>query len=431
MLKRFRPGSTLVMALSFVALVSAGCAVFTRVGVSAGPVISNCQPRRTADGQIVDAHDGCLQKFGDRYYLYGTAYGTTDGFNKNNRYRCYSSADLVTWKLEGELLTNPPDGVYYRPYVVYNKATRKYVLWYNWYATLWEGQYGVATSDTPQGPFVIQNGNVKVAHAKPGDLNLLVDDDGSAYIIYTTIADKHSISIDKLTPDYLSSTLQNSGFLGSGSEAPAIFKRGKLYYALFDKTCCFGPEGSGARVFTAEKPLGPYTERGNINRDDTGKPIIAAQQTYVAQLPTPRGTVYIWMGDRWGSRPDGVKGHDFQYWSYPLEFNADGSIQPLRWDCRIGDKNFVPPKAGAARPAIVITKATYGDAASGRQKDVTEAVRRKVAAGAECFQVASLVEDGDPAFGVVKKLVVEYRLDGRPATASATDPEHLDLLLGK
>jgi len=76
--------------------------------------ISNRLPRRDTDGKIVDAHDGCLQKFGDRYYLYGTAYGTTDGFNKNNRYRCYSSADLVTWKYEGELLEDPPDGVYYR-----------------------------------------------------------------------------------------------------------------------------------------------------------------------------------------------------------------------------------------------------------------------------------------------------------------------------
>jgi hypothetical protein len=215
--------------------------------------ISNWRPRVDSGGKILDAHDGCLQKFGDRYYLYGTAYGTTDGFNKNNRYRCYSSADLVTWKFEGELLEDPPDGVYYRPYVVFNKSTGKYVLWYNWYATLWNGQYGVATSDTPQGPFVIQNDNVKVANGKPGDLNLLVDDDGSAYLIYTSIADKHSISIEKPASDYLSSTLQNRGFLASGCEAPALFKRQKRYYALFDKCCCFCSEGSGAQVWVAEK----------------------------------------------------------------------------------------------------------------------------------------------------------------------------------
>jgi hypothetical protein len=38
------------------------------------------------------------------------------------------------------------------------------------------------------------------------------------------------------------------------------------------------------------------------------------------------------MGDRWGSRPDGIKGHDFQYWSRPLEFEADGMIKQLTWD---------------------------------------------------------------------------------------------------
>jgi hypothetical protein len=45
------------------------------------PVISNRKPRLDTEGKIVDAHDGCLQKFGDRYYLYGTAYGTTTPFS--------------------------------------------------------------------------------------------------------------------------------------------------------------------------------------------------------------------------------------------------------------------------------------------------------------------------------------------------------------
>jgi len=130
----------------------------------------------------------------------------------------------------------------------------------------------------------------------------------------------------------------------TNSATPAMFKRNGLYYVLFDTTTCFGPGGSGAQVYTATKPLGPYTFRGNINRDEKGVPIIAAQQTYVAQLPTSRGPVWIWMGDRWGSRPDGVKGHDFQYWSRPLVFNEDGTIQKLKWADGIGDKNFILPK---------------------------------------------------------------------------------------
>ena len=286
--------------------------------VAAGEVsISNVQPRLDVEGKIIDAHDGCLLKFGDRYYLYGTAYGKTDGFAKTNRYRCYSSPDLVSWKLEGDLLPRQPAGVYYRPYVIHNARTGKYVLWYNWYQKFWDGQYGVATSDRPQGPFAIVRQNVPVSRPGPGDLSLLVDDDGAAYLIYSAIAQEHAISIEKLSEDYLGSTKRNSGVLARDCEAPALVKRGKTYYALFDYCCCACPQGSGVRVYTAAKPLGPYTlQKGNVNRNVKGKTIVRAQQTFVAWIPTADGLMYLWMGDRWGSHPDGgMMGHDFQYWA--------------------------------------------------------------------------------------------------------------------
>ena len=62
------------------------------------------------------------------------------------------------------------------------RETGHYVLWYNWYPTLWNGQYAVAVSDTPQGPFSIHAPNVAVKEPKPGDLGLFVDDDGSGYL---------------------------------------------------------------------------------------------------------------------------------------------------------------------------------------------------------------------------------------------------------
>ena len=49
--------------------------------------IRNAEPRRNVEGKIIDAHDGCLERFGDRFYLYGTAYGKTDGFGTANRFR--------------------------------------------------------------------------------------------------------------------------------------------------------------------------------------------------------------------------------------------------------------------------------------------------------------------------------------------------------
>ena len=296
-------------------------------------VINNTQLRRDVNGDIIDAHDGCLQFFEGRYYLYGTAYGKSAGYGINNRFRVYSSPDLVRWRFDGEILESPPDGVYYRPYVAYNPTTRKYVLWYNWYPQLWDGQVGAAVSDTPVGPFAIVNPKVQLSQAKdrPGDGSLFVDEDGTGYFMYSVIGQDHAIRIERLAPDFLGSTGEVSDMLGKGCEAPALFRRGKRYYALFDSTCCFCPAGSGARVLTASKPLGPYTQLRNINRDTNGKPIVAGQQTFVARIPTSEGVEYIWMADRWGSRPDGLKGHDFQYWSSPLQFAPDGNIAPIKW----------------------------------------------------------------------------------------------------
>ncbi|HNT35576.1 MAG TPA: hypothetical protein PKH07_11315, partial [bacterium] len=165
--------------------------VTSPVSQSAEITVQNTLPRTDVDGRIIDAHDGCLEYFDGRFYLYGTRYGETDGFTTANRYVCYSSDDLSHWTFHGEILQDPPEGVYYRPYVKYNPKTRKYVLWYNWYPRLWEGHYGVATSDSPRGLFVIENSDVSVTRPRPGDHGLMVDDDGKGYIIYTSIAEGH------------------------------------------------------------------------------------------------------------------------------------------------------------------------------------------------------------------------------------------------
>jgi hypothetical protein len=448
--------------------------------------ISNSIPRLDEEGQIVDAHDGRVIQFGDRYYWYGTAYANTNGFVPSNHYRCYSSDDLTNWTYEGRLLPDQPEGVYYRPHVIYNEPTQKYVLWYNWYPQLWDGQFGVAVSDTPEGPFEIVHDNVPMANSEYGlgDFGLYVDDDGTGYISYNTIRD-HMVSIEQLNDDFLSSTMENGGVIAKHVEAGSQFKRNGKYYLLTDYTCCFCNYGSGARVYMSDDPLSGYQLTGNINRypgrvadeltdgqkvgthyatlekkkngfhsidislpetteitklevhlftgnrpancgdvanprvhpkfltpsfkiekwaagewvaatsevpdvarsalsekltisfraeagriritpDSTSTPfeavyvnevvltndqdqpiniqeayvtgqdiqrppIVPAQQTYVMELQTSEGTEFIWMGDLWGSASDNRKGHDYQYWSAPLEFNSDGTIQRMNW----------------------------------------------------------------------------------------------------
>ena len=296
--------------------------------------VNNRDPRLDENGNIIDVHDGALEFFEGRFYWYGTAYGETDGFSTDNRFHVYSSLDLSRWTHHGNILPERPKGVYYRPYVKHCPATGLYVLWCNWYPTLWNGQYAVATSERPEGPFKMVYEHVSVRYEKPGDFGLFVDDNGAGYLIYTSIAKKHAISIERLDSDFCTSTHEGSPFLSDGSEACSLFRRGETYYALFDACCCFCPRGSGAKVFTADTPFGPYAFRGNINRHNTlcgNVPIINAQQAHVARFPAVEGDIYMWIGDRWGSRLDGVKGHDFQFWSEPLHFREDGTIEPLRW----------------------------------------------------------------------------------------------------
>ncbi|MFN4144890.1 MAG: family 43 glycosylhydrolase [Runella sp.] len=441
--------------------------------------IDNQAPRLDTRGKPVDAHDGRVIRFGTKFYWYGTRYGNTNGFTTANEYVCYSSDDLQRWKLEGSLLPQKPEGVYYRPHVVFNALTKKYVLWYNWYPKLWNGQFGVAESDSPTGPFQILNDNVPVKHSSlgVGDLGVFVDDDQQAYLSYNTIQG-HRVSVERLDPAYTASTLQGSEFIDQHCEAGSMFKHRNTYYLLTDYTCCFCTQGSGAKVFTASTPLGPYTYRQNINRHPgdfapvltdgithdnffealdpkqqhglhiewqqpsevseiriyqftgnragqcgevsnprthqpivqhqfeiscwengawkplktktkveqmaqqkkyrltfdkvhtqrlqvkplyadslqvlfleevevtnakgklrvfktdkrgVGKPIIPAQQTFVMSLQTPSGVQYLWQGDLWGSASDNIKGHDYQFWSKPLQFEPNGLIKPIEW----------------------------------------------------------------------------------------------------
>lgn len=297
--------------------------------------IDNREIRRDVHGRVVDAHDGSLEYFEGRFWWYGTAYGAHDGFTPDNDFVVYSSPDLSTWTRHGSILPDRPQGMFYRPYVVRRPLTGDYVLWFNWMERFWESRYGVAVSPGPAGPFEIVTESARIGHAQPGDLNLFVDDDGAGYLIYTSIAEKHGMSVERLAPDLLSSTLESSGVISRGDEAPALFRRDGVYYALFDSTCCFCPNGSGVKVYTAPAPLGLWTLQGNVNRRPADhpcgpEPVINAQQAHVARVPTVDGPAFLWTGDRWGSRNDGVKGHDQQYWGL-LEFTADGAVAPMRW----------------------------------------------------------------------------------------------------
>jgi len=308
--------------------------------------IHNNAPRRDTQGQILDAHAGGLVRFGDRYYLYGDNYRNTDGINDaQNYFVCYSSTNLTDWQFEGEIIPKEKlpgwkEKTYrYRPHVIYNAKTRKYVLFYNWRPvpqSFAQGNYVVAVADKPTGPFTVVERDFQTSHhpTEVGDFNLFVDDDGTAYLAYkianTAPAAKGCNFIEKLSDNYLESSGVCSEVVGQG-EAIAMFKHGGRYYIVYGKDCCYCPQGSNIYVKKADQPLGPYRE--NAPFDIRADNLINAQSTHVAELETAEGKAYIYMGDRWRSAPGCAyfKGHDYQYWSEPLQFDAHGNIHPLVW----------------------------------------------------------------------------------------------------
>ena len=244
------------------------------------------------------------------------------------------------------------------PNVGYNRRTNQYVMVY------WSSKYGfqnsavaLAVSSTPFGPFVnvpplvMQGG--KVISSTTG---LFIDDDNTAYVRYNTRDAPLRHVIEKLSPDWMTSTGQFSIIVEKQDypwfEGGGVFKRKGIYYTMLGVDCCFCQWGADARTFTATDVLGNWTYLAQLNYCADGKAppdhidgmsinpcslsdpygtnfTVAAQQFNVATLPiSPEETLYMYYGERFRSSQDGIKGHDFQAW-IPIEFMENDTPKPM------------------------------------------------------------------------------------------------------
>lgn len=186
--------------------------------------IDNTAPRRDVTGALMDVHDGTIVQWkeGELFYWYGIGYKDCEfewipfppqyckgvwqpfggcGFRTDHSLSVYSSPDLVSWTYEGNglPLENRPEGIYFRPKVIFDNKTAEYVLWVNYLrksGSTWASNtpltsymsnisYIVARSSTVTGPFTVvdtvwQNTQI----AQPGDNGLIVGREGAAYLVY-------------------------------------------------------------------------------------------------------------------------------------------------------------------------------------------------------------------------------------------------------
>ncbi|CAF1631585.1 unnamed protein product, partial [Rotaria magnacalcarata] len=217
-------------------------------------------------GNFVNAHDGCLVKFDNTYFMYGTVYGechqsttTCDGVcgYRNNTFALYISSDLVNWTLiSNNIVPEVTKDNYYINYwipnVGYNHRTKQYVMIY------WSSRYGfknslvaLAVSSTPFGPFVnVPPLEMQGAKVISETTNLFVDDDNTAYVRYHAHDEPWRHVVEKLSPDWMTTTgqfsviFQKVGFPSYG--VGGMFKRKGIYYTMLSYDCCFCQWGSDA-----------------------------------------------------------------------------------------------------------------------------------------------------------------------------------------
>jgi hypothetical protein len=317
--------------------------------------------RYSSLGDAIDAHDGEIALFGDTYYLYGTSYDC--GFEWQNKnaafcgFKVYTSKDMLTWTDKGQLFDAKTDlwqsrcngNTYgcFRPHVVYNKKTKRYVLWVNVYDNV--SGYRVFTSKTPIGPFTeVAEPTIKVNAGAPaaglnnGDHDLFIDDDGTGYIAITDWKKGGSIITEKLSDDYLTGTgVVGEPVTDTKTEAPGMFKRNGLYYIVYSDPNCGYCAGTGTSYRTAKSPLGPWSAPKKINDNSCG-----GQPSFVSTIKLSSGTVFLFGSDLWNNAAKNEALANY-FWA-PLSFNADGSIIPF--EC--GQDFTVTGKSITKTPAV-------------------------------------------------------------------------------
>lgn len=218
--------------------------------------------RFDVNGNAVDAHDGQIARFGSTYYLYGTSYncGYRWGVNSNFcGFKVYSSPDLTHWTDRGYVVLPYACGDCFRPHILYDAATHKYVLWTNDSAA--PDNFRVYTNDSPTGVFT-QQATPRLAIPCGWDFALFHDPvSGRDYVVHTACGalDGYDMAVEQLTKNDLTGDGKSAVVPAGGVEAPAMFYRNGMYYITVSDPTCGYCTGTGTGYETAPSPLGPWT----------------------------------------------------------------------------------------------------------------------------------------------------------------------------
>ncbi|KAH1839970.1 hypothetical protein KXV51_004952 [Aspergillus fumigatus] len=247
----------------------------------------------TASGtnQHVQAHGGGIIQVGSTYYWIGENKLNGSAFQSIN---CYSSENLVEWTYVGELLSRQssgdlgPNRVVERPKVLYNEATRKYVMWMHIDDSSYkEAKTGVATSSSVCGKYTYL-GSFQPLGQQSRDMGLFKDDDGSAYLL--TEDRPNGLRINRLTSDYTNVT-STVHLFPEHIEAPAMYKKNGVYFMFGSQLT--GWSTNDNKYTTSTSISGPWSSWANFA--PSGSNTFNSQTTFILGV----GDTVMYMGDRW------------------------------------------------------------------------------------------------------------------------------------
>ena len=328
--------------------------------------LSNTALPIDTDGNTLYTGEASFLYYDNYYYLYLNDWGNCSGINcctekfssscasccftslpndcvyaDGHNIRVYRTKNFVSWENMGIALSSSYyiPGVIFRPHVLYNSQTKKFIMWYEdrWTNGTSNPGYAISLSNTPDGPFIRYNDSVHMTTGyKIGDFDIFIDDKSNiGYHVRTGVV------IEQLNQDYTQSTGNVSIVTRNSSvEGPSMFERNGIYYVLVGLGCCACKGGSNIDVYKANDPMGPYVFIGDVGSNYTNGHVFNAYSPYNYVTHAQGSDVivvdneqYLWLGNQWVTAIENgnPRNKDLLYWTV-LEFNDGGDIEQVVYD---------------------------------------------------------------------------------------------------
>lgn len=322
-------------------------------------------------GARIQAHGGGLVQYGSTYYWIGEDKTSGSAFQN---VKCYASTDLAHWTFRQNLLTRQsggdlgPDRVLERPKLVFNDATRQWVMYMHIDSSNYaDARVGVATSGAagPCDDVYVYRGSQRPLGNMARDMTLFKDTDGRAYLA-ASANENADMVIYRLSPDYLSVEQEIYRLAGQSREAPAIFKAGGVYFMVTSGTSGWAPNMQ--KYMSATSLSGPWS--GQTNLTPSSSTTYDSQTTYVLPVSGSATTTYVYMGDRWFSGNLA----DSRYVWLPLTVNPGARTLSMAWyDSWTIDTVTGAWAAGASAPSTTLVVRHSGKVADVKDGSTADA----------------------------------------------------------